>query len=329
MDSSAALAELDFAAAAARLAGVVRRTPLEPFDAGEARVELRLKLECQQVTGAFKARGAWNQVSLLSAAERAAGVVTVSSGNHGKALAWAAARAGVRATIVMPADAYANKVQACRDEGAEVLLGRDRPQAEALCRERVEQGSTLVHPYDAERTIQGAGTVGLEIAEQWPEVELVLVPVGGGGLISGCALSLHRALGPSVTLLGVEPQGAATLGPALARGEVVPLRHVESSVQGLCPPSLGRLNLAVCREHVSGALALTDQAIFAAQRELVLRGGWTVEPAGAASAAAVLAGAIPAHLLEGRSARRPLRVVAVVSGGNPDPAQLEELRRGR
>ena len=329
MTLSAALASLDFAAAAARLERVVERTPLEPFDAGDPRVALSLKLECLQVTGAFKARGAWNQISLLSPAERAAGVVAVSSGNHGKALAWAAERAGVRAAIVMPADAYPNKIQACRDLGAEVLLGRDRAHAEALCRERVEAGATLVHPYDAERTIQGAGTVGLEIAAQKPDVEVVLVPVGGGGLLAGCCLALHRALDPGLPVFGVEPEGAATLGPALAAGEVVPLKRVASAVQGLCPPSLGRVNLEVCREHVAGALALSDAAIFAAQRELVLRGGWTVEPAGAAAVAAVLSGALPSALLAGRSARDPLRAVAVVSGGNPDPAQLAELRKSR
>jgi len=322
------LAHLDFAAAAERLEGVVERTPLVRFDSGDPRIDLWLKLECLQVTGAFKARGAWNQISLLSPAERAAGVVAVSSGNHGKALAWAAERSGVSAAIVMPADSYPNKIQACRDHGAEVLLGKDRAQAEALCRERVEAGATLVHPYDSERTIQGAGTVGLEIAADKQDVEVVLVPVGGGGLVAGCSLALHGALDPSVAVFGVEPEGAATLGPALEAGEVVPLRRVQSAVQGLCPPSLGKLNLAVCREHVAGAIALSDAAIFAAQRELVLGGGWTVEPAGAAGVAAVLSAALPAELLEGRTARNPLRVVAVVSGGNPDPAQLAELRKG-
>jgi threonine dehydratase len=329
MALSAALAALDPAQAAARLAGVTRRTPLERFHSGDARVELRVKLECQQVTGAFKARGAWNQVSQLSAAQREAGVVTVSSGNHGKALAWAAGRAGVRATIVMPADAYPNKIAACRDEGAEVLLGRDRPHAEALCRERVEAGATLVHPYDAERTIQGAGTVGLEIAAQWPEVEAVLFPVGGGGLIAGSSLALRRALGERVRVLGVEPQGARTLGLALEAGAPVTLERITTSVQGLCPLSLGRLNLEVCRETVAGAIALDDATILAAQRELVRTGGWTVEPAGAAAVAAVLAGRLPADLLEGRGPSSPLRVVAVVSGGNPDPAQLEAIGSGR
>jgi len=321
--------ELPIAEAAARLAGVVRRTPLERFDAGDPRVELRVKLECLQETGSFKARGAWNQVAQLGASERAAGVVTTSSGNHGKALAWAAARAGVRATIVMPADAYPNKIQACRELGAEVVLGRDRPEAEALCRERVVSGATLVHPYDAERTLQGAGTVGWEIAEQWPEVEVVIVPVGGGGLIAGCALALHERLGRSVTVIGAEPGGAPTLTLALERGAPVVLERITTQVQGLCPLSAGKLNTAICLEHVDHVRTLEDEEIFAAQRSLVLDGGWTVEPAGAAAVAVVLSDHLPRELLGGRGPERPLRVACVVSGGNPDPEQLARVRSDR
>ena len=169
--------------AAARVRGVVQRTPLRPFDAGDPRIELRGKMENRQETGSFKARGAWNQVAQLDAAQRQAGVVCASSGNHGKALAWAAQRAGVPATIVMPKNAYANKIQACRDHGATVVLAEDRIGADRECAARVAAGMVLVHPYDAERTIQGAGTVGLEIAEDWPTVEVVVVCVGGGGLV--------------------------------------------------------------------------------------------------------------------------------------------------
>lgn len=316
--------------AAPRLAGVVRRTPLVPFHAPEPwseRVELRVKLECQQETGAFKARGAWNQIAQLTERERAAGVVTTSSGNHGKALAWAAARAGVRATIVMPADAYPNKIQACRELGAEVVLAPSRAACDALCAERVAAGATLVHPYDAERTAQGAGTVGLEIAEDWPEVEVVVVPVGGGGLVSGVALALRQTLGEHVAIVGVEPEGSATLAAGLARGEPVHLAN-RSQVQGLCPPYAGAFNIAVARETGLELVALCDERIFAAQALLVRGGGWVVEPAGAAAFAAVREQALPARLYAGRDARRKLRVACVVSGGNPDPAQLDRVRRG-
>ena len=312
--------------AAGRLAGVVRRTPLEPFDAGDARIELRVKLECLQETGSFKARGAWNNVSLLDGDQRRAGVVATSSGNHGRALAWAAARAGVKATVVMPADAYPNKIEACRRLGAEVVLGRDRPEAEEICRARVAGGATLVHPYDAERTIQGAGTVGLEIVEDWPEVEAVVVPVGGGGLIAGVSLALRQELGRDVLVLGAEPAGAPTMSRALEAGRPVEVDPITTAVQGLCPLAAGALNTEICADTVSAVATLADEAIHAAQRELVVRGGWTVEPAGAAAVAVVLAGRLPSERLEGRTAADPLRVAAIVSGGNPDPEQLRRLR---
>lgn len=329
MNPVAATQRIRIADAAKRLAGVVKRTPLLAFDANDPRVSLRLKLECLQETGSFKARGAWNQVAQLTAAERAAGVVTVSSGNHGKALAWAAHKAGVRATIVMPADAYPNKIQACRDYGAEVVLGRNRQHCEELLKERVDAGATLVHPYDAERTLQGAGTVGLEIAEDWPAVEVVAVCVGGGGLVTGCALAIRQTLGKRVSILGVEPAGAPTLTRALAAGRPVVLDDLPTKVQGLCPPYAGAINTEICAELLDGTILLEDEVIFAAQRELVVRGGWTVEPAGAAAFAAVLARALPADLYEGRSASNPLRVAVTISGGNPDPAQLAGLREGR
>jgi threonine dehydratase len=314
------------AEAAARLAGVVEKTPLLAFDCGDERVELRLKLECQQVTGSFKARGAWNQIGQLSAAERAAGVVTVSSGNHGKAVSWAAQRAGVRACVVMPANSYPNKIEACREFGAEVVLGKDRDDCEVLLAERVKAGATLVHPYDAERTLQGAGTVGLEIATEWPEVELVCVCVGGGGLVAGIALALRQRLGDSVRVLGVEPEGAPTLTRAIAEGKPVVLREMPTKVQGLCPPYAGAVNTQICLAFLDGTVLLSDEEIFAAQRELVQRAGLVVEPAGAAAYAAVRARRLPPELLRGRGPTNPLRVAVTVSGGNPDPAQLASIR---
>ena len=325
MEAEERLARIAVSDAAERVRGIVKRTPIEPFDGGDARVELRLKLECLQETGSFKARGAWNQVSQLSPEARAAGVIATSSGNHGRALAWAARRAGVHATIVMPEDAYSNKVQACRDEGAEVVLAPTREDAERICAERVSTGATLVHPYDAERTIEGAGTVGLEVAEDWPEVEVLVVPVGGGGLIAGSALALKRTLGEKVSILGAEPSGAPTMSEGIAAGKPVFLSAITTAVQGLCPLAAGDLNVAIAVEHVDGVITLADEEIFAAQKELV-QAGLMVEPAGAASLAAVRSRHLPPALLEGRSARAPLRVCCVISGGNPDPAQLESLK---
>jgi threonine dehydratase len=310
---------LRIADAAPRLAGVVRKTPLSRVDSGDARIELRLKLENRQETGSFKARGAWNQVSLLDDAQRRAGVVCPSSGNHGKALAWAARRAGVPATIVMPANAYSNKIAACRELGAQVVLAPTREGADEECRKLVERGMTLVHPYDSPRTIQGAGTVGLEIAEEWPEVDLVLVPVGGAGLISGTSLALRQTLGDRVKVVGAEPRGAPSLTKGLEAGKPVPI-EVTSKVQGLTPLYSGQINIDVCRATLDGVVLFDDEAAFAAQRHLVALGE-TVEPAGAAGMALFLSKLLPRDALEGVR-----RIAVVVSGGNPDPAQLEAVK---
>lgn len=310
--------------AAERIRGVVRRTPLVPLACDDPRIELRGKLENRQETGSFKARGAWNNVAQLTAQQRAAGVVASSSGNHGKALAWAAERAGVRAVIVMPENAYPNKIQACRDHGAEVVLAPTREAAEDESLRLVESGLTLIHPYDAERTIQGAGTVGLEIAEDWPDVDVVVVCVGGGGLISGTSLALRQALADRVTILGAEPAGAPSLSRGIAAGRRVDLADITTQVQGLCPIFSGQLNVDVCTATVDGVLLLEDDAIFDAQARLVASGE-VVEPAGAAAAAAVFAGRLPEALFE-QAAGRKLNVCVVVSGGNPDPKQLAAIR---
>jgi threonine dehydratase len=316
---------IDVRAAAGRLAGVTRRTPLVPIASGDPRLDLRGKMENEQVTGAFKARGAWNQISQLSDAQRRGGVVCPSSGNHGKALAWAAERAGVPAAIVMPEDAYPNKIEACRAHGARVVLTSGRAAADEECRLRVAAGATLVHPYEAERTIEGAGTVGLEIGEDWPDVEVVIVPVGGGGLIAGTSLALRRALGDRVRVVGAEPRGAPSMCLGLHAGAPVTLPAITTKVQGLCPPHSGGVNIEVCRETVDAVLLLDDGDILAAQARLVAA-GHVVEPAAAAAAAVVFSGQVPAAWLAGRTATDPLRVCAVVSGGNPDPAQLAAVR---
>lgn len=316
-------------AAARRLEGVTRRTELVPFDGGDPRIDLRLKLECAQVTGAFKARGAWNQISQLDPAQRAAGVVTCSSGNHGRALAWAARKAGVNATIVMPANAYPNKIEAVRAEGAEVVLAETRVAAEAIRAERAAAGAHYVPPYDARGTLDGQGTVALELIDQWPEFEVLVSPVGGGGLFSGCALALAADTargGPRRAVVGVEPSRAATMTAALEAGRSVSLDTTGSEIQGLTSPNAGELPRAIVAEYAEAVLTLDDARIFAAQERLVREADLAVEPAGAAATAAVLEGALPARLLEGRGESNRLRVVAIVSGANADPAQLAQLR---
>ncbi|KAA3611797.1 MAG: pyridoxal-phosphate dependent enzyme [Planctomycetota bacterium] len=325
-DPQAEMASVDVEAAARRLRGVIETTPLQACPTDDPRTELRLKLECRQITRSFKVRGAWNQMCRLSEEGRRRGVVATSSGNHAAALAWAAQKAGVPATLFMPADAYPNKIEACRSFGAEVVLSPTREEAEQACAERVKQGFVLVHPYDDSKTVEGAGTVGLEIAQEWPEVEVVLLPVGGGGLSSGSAIAIHRTLGEQVQIFGIEPEGAPSMALAVAEGRQVDIQPT-TAVQGLCPVNSGLLNLNVCRRYLAGLLTVTDEEVFASQARLVNREGLLVEPAGAAAAAALFAGKLPQALWEGRSSERPLRVAAVVSGGNPDPAQLAALKR--
>jgi len=333
--------DIDIAAAAARIRGQVVRTPLVRLPSDDARLEVRGKLENRQETGSFKARGALNNILALTPAERARGVVASSSGNHGKALAWAARKAGVRATIVMPKDAYPNKIEACRAEGAEVVLAETRGGADDVTARFVDEGRVLVHPYDRRGTIEGAGTIGHELAADWPDVEVVIVCVGGGGLAAGTSLALRRALGRRVRIFGAEPLGAPSMTLGIARGAPVTLDRITTSVQGLCPPYSGALNIAVCRTTLDGMLLPDDDEIHAAQRRLVRPGhsrasvdpaprweGEVVEPAGAAAYAAALTAPAIQELLAGRDARNPLRVAVTVSGGNPDPAQLTRALQG-
>lgn len=319
-------ARIDFAAAAQRIAPHVSRTPLLRLPCDDARIDLRGKMENLQVTGAFKARGACNNIAKLTPEERTRGVVASSSGNHGRALAWAAQQAGVPATIVMPKDAYPNKIQACRDAGAEVVLAEDRIDADVVTARLAAEGRVLIHPYDLAGTIEGAGTVGLEIAQEWPEVEVVVICVGGGGLSAGSSLALRRELGTSLHIFGAEPIGSPSMRDGLAAGEPVVLETITTKVQGLCPPQSGALNIAICTNTLDGVFTPDDEAIFAAQRRLVRsESGWEaqiVEPAGACAYSAVVSGMLPESLLTGRTAQDPLRVVVTISGGNPDPAQL-------
>ena len=325
MDALALADRIDFDAAAARIEGALRRTELRPFPVDDPRVSLRLKLECTQETNSFKARGAWNQLLQLTAEERARGVVSTSSGNHGRALAWAARRAGVSARVYTDVNAFQVKVDAMRAEGAEVIVCPTRTEAEERCARAAEEGALLIHPYDSERTIEGAGTTGLEIAREWPEVELVVVPCGGGGLTAGISLALARELEGRARVLAVEPHGSPNMTAALEHDGPLVIDPIDTRVQGLCPLAAGARNHALAKRYLAGTILRSDEEIFAAQAVLV-RAGLPVEPAGAAAFAAVLQGALPAELLDGRGPDDPLRVACVVTGGNAEPEQLASLR---
>ncbi len=292
-----------------------------------AGAELHLKLENRQITGSFKERGALNRMLELSSQERGRGVIAASAGNHAQAVAYHARRLEIAATIVMPEPAPLTKVVNTRSHGAEVILvGQSYADAYTRASQLMKQGgATLLHAYDDPLVVAGQGTIGLELIEQEPELDAVVVPVGGGGLISGSSLALRRALGASLRILGAEPAGAPSMSLGLEAGKPVDLDEITTEVQGLCPPNCGGINIEICRETLDGVHLLPDAAIFAAQEKLV-KAGHVVEPAGAAAAALVFSGGLPAEWLQGRGPDNPLRVAAVISGGNPDPEQLARVR---
>lgn len=304
--------------AAARIADTCLRTPVLPVAVDTERTggaPLWIKAESLQPTGAFKLRGAANAIAQLSPAQHAAGVVTHSSGNHGQAVAFAAAAAGTHATVVMPHGSPAVKIDGTRRLGADVVFVPVEQRAGA-CQEIAERtGAAFVAPYDDARVIAGQGTIGLEILEQIPDVAVVLVPVSGGGLISGigAALKLSR---PDVAVIGVEPELAGDLAEGFAVGE----RRIWSTdattrtiADGLRTPAVGELNWAHIRAYVDDVVTVSEDAIIAAMREIVTRTRVVVEPSGAVAAAAYLerADAIPGGV-----------TVAIASGGNVDPAVL-------
>jgi threonine dehydratase len=283
----------------------------------EAGVELLLKCENLQKTGSFKPRGALNKVLGLDEAARRRGVVTVSAGNHAQALAWAARAASVRATVVMPASASQAKADASAGYGADVI--RHGTTFEAFDRAHAiaaERGLVFVHPFDDEEVIAGAGTTGLEVLEQTPDIDVVVVPIGGGGLIAGIAAAVKQ-LSPSVRVYGVEPQGAAAMRASLDAGRAIRLQTVDTIADGLAAPMAGAMTYEIVRRYVDDVVLVTDAEIAAAVRALLTRAKLLAEPAGAAAVAAILAGRIPFRTRE--------RVVAVISGGNVDLARLKEL----
>lgn len=318
-------------AARERLAGRVQRTSLMTSGtaarwstaATGARLRddrLYLKPEHLQTTGSFKARGMTNRIATLSDEARSPGVITLSAGNAGQAYAWAGRSAGVPVTVVMPAAAVRSKVVACLGYGARVVL-HGAQLGEALAemeRIRDTEGLTLVHPFDDPEVIAGNGSVGLEIADDLPDVDVVVVGVGGGGLISGIAAAV-KGRRPAARVYGVEPERSNAVSIALERNEVVRIEP-ESVADGLGAPFAGVWTLAMCRHYVDDIVLLDDATILAGMRFALERMKQVLEPAGAAALAAVLAGRIP--LRDGD------RVAVVLSGGNVEVGRLSELLAG-
>ena len=295
----------DIEEARRRLAGIARETPVYPSETFSRRTgrDVLLKAENLQRTGAFKVRGASNRIATLSEEERAPGVVAASAGNHGQAVAWAARQAGIQARIYVPQDAPMAKVEACRTYGSELIMGGERfEDALAAAQADVEEtGATFVHPFEDPIVIAGQGTIGLELADQVPEAETFVIPVGGGGLASGIALAL-RAKRPGVRIVGVQ---AGLSGYTIADGILV--------------KRPGELTMSILDEILDDMFEIDDELISEAIVLLLERAKLVVEGAGAVGVAALLAGKV------GGSGP----VAIVLSGGNIDPTLLiSVMRRG-
>jgi threonine dehydratase len=301
------------------LAGVAVRTPLlpAPWLGDIAGGEVRLKCENLQAAGAFKIRGAYTALARLSPEQRACGVIAYSSGNHAQGVALAARLLGTTAVVVMPTTAPAVKLEGARRLGAEVVLEgttslHRQKRAEAIAAER---GLTIIPAFDHADIIAGQGTVGLEILEQWPDVEAVVVQIGGGGLIAGVAAWLKQNR-PSVRVIGVEPRAADAMRQSVAAGMPVTIEPGRTIADGLMPVRPGDLTLAHVREYVDELVLVDDDAILDATRLLLQRARLVVEFSGAATVAAVISGAVDL---------RGARTALVLSGGNLDGVRALEL----
>lgn len=279
-----------------------------------------LKAENFQRTGSFKPRGALFAVASLTPAQRAKGIVTMSAGNAAAAIAYAAAAEGVKVTVVMPQTAPQMKVDATRGYGAEIRFAADMTALRALVAQiQDETGAYFLHPYDDDAMITGHGSLGLEILDEVPDADVIVVGIGGGGLISGVAVAVAEKK-KGVRVIGVEPEGAAAMRVALDAGKPVPLDSIKTIADGLAAPIAGTRGLDICQRLVDDVLVISDATIAEGLRFLAERAKLVAEPAGAAATAALLAGRI--------RVRKGERVVSIVSGGNVDRARFAELLAG-
>jgi threonine dehydratase len=315
-------------AARERIDGRIHRTPSFSSATAARLVEgatgvrigdgrLYVKAEHLQKTGSFKPRAALSKLTSLTAPERAAGVITLSAGNAAQAYAWAGSVEGVAVTVTMPAKAVQSKVDASREYGAEVVLhGTHIGETLARLQELIdERGLTLVHPFDDPEVVAGNASVGLEILEDLPDVDVVVAGVGGGGLISGVATAL-KELRPGVRVYGVEPEGSDAVSRAMRAGEIVRIEPV-SVADGLGAPFAGQWTLPICQHYLDDIVLLDDATILRGLRFAAERMKQVLEPAGAAALAAVIHGRIP--IRDGE------RVCVIASGGNVEISRLGEF----
>ena len=299
------------------LSPVINLTPMIPAKGFVPDCRFYLKADCLQKTGAFKLRGAYYKLSPLTDEEKARGVIACSAGNHAQGVAFAARDMGIPATICIPAGAPLSKIEATRSYGANVVLVPgvyDDAHAEAV-RLRDEQGLTFIHPFDDERVMAGQGTIGLEIAEQLPDVDAVLVPIGGGGLIAGVASAL-RQLKPACRIIGVQAAGAASMANSLRAGHILTLPEVHTVADGIQVKTPGEKTFAICREAVDEVVTVGEAEIASAILTVLERQKLMVEGAGAVGVAAAMYGELD---LRGKT------VCALLSGGNLDVTMLERI----
>ncbi|MDK6274883.1 threonine ammonia-lyase [Pseudoglutamicibacter cumminsii] len=320
----------DVRRAAEVLDGVVEKTGLHHSRALElhTKAPVWLKAENLQRSGSFKVRGAYVRMSNLTEEERARGVVAASAGNHAQGVAQAASKLGIKARIYMPLGVALPKLTATRDHGAEVVLhGETVDEALAAAEAYAEEsGAVFVHPFDHPDIIAGQGTIGLEILEQYPEVETVIMGVGGGGLLAGVATAIKgRAaeLGRDIKVIGVQAEDAAAYPPSLAADALVPLTKVRTIADGIAVGRPGQMPFEIIRELVDDVVTVSEDALARALVFLLERSKLVVEPAGAVGVAALLENTLVESGIE------PSKTVAVLSGGNIDPLlMLKVIQRG-
>jgi threonine dehydratase len=317
----APLTRKDFEDARARMGAHVYRTPIITSRLLSERTgfDVRLKAELFQRGGSYKIRGPMNKFALLNDEQKRRGVICSSAGNHAQGVALAAARYGIKAVVVMAENATPSKVEATRAYGADVVLhgtiwDEANERAKALV---AEKGYTYIHPFDDLELIQGQGTVGLEIYQDWPEVEAAIVPIGGGGLISGVALAL-KACNPDVRIIGVESSGAPGMTRSVREGGLVTLDRVDCIIDGLRVKRVGEKTYEIVRDYVDTLVTLPDEQIFEAVVWIMSHLKVVPEGAAAAPVGALLQGLV--HLPPAT------KVVCVLSGGNVNLDQLRGLR---
>ena len=311
----------DFQTARARMGEHVYRTPIltSRLLSEATGFDVRVKAEMFQRGGSYKIRGPMNKFALLTEEQKRRGVICSSAGNHAQGVALAARRYGIKAVVVMAENATKSKIEATRAYGADVVLhGTIWDEANEKAKQLVaEKGYTYIHPFDDLELIQGQGTVGLEIYEDWPEVEVAVVPIGGGGLISGVALAL-KACNPKVRVIGVESSGAPGMTRSVREGGLVTLDRVDCIIDGLRVKRVGQRTYEIVRDYVDDLVTLSDEQIFESVVWIMSHMKVVAEGAAAAPVAALRAGLV--------AAPRGARVVCVLSGGNVNLDQLAGLR---